>query len=165
MLVKSIPEENLKRLGLELPPCPIPVGSYVPASEASGFVFVSGHTPNVDDNPAYYGQVGKDISVEEATRAAELCALRCLSALRSIVGSLDRVESILKVTGYVNSWPGFGEQPKVINGASLLLEKVFGENGKHARAAIGVAGLPGNAAVEVELVAYVRNSNGLQAAR
>lgn len=157
MVVESVFDERLRSLGLELPPCPRPVGAYVPASQASGFVFVSGHTPNVGDDLAYRGQVGSDVSIEDGRKAAELCALRCLAALKSVAGSLDRVECILKVTGYVNSAQGFADQPKVVDGASALLESVLGTKGKHARAAIGVAGLPGNASVEVELVAYVRN--------
>ena len=153
--MKSAVEEKLKDLGLELPPCPKPVAAYVPAVEASGFVFASGQTPVVGDKLMYRGNVGSEISVEQAYEAAKICALRCLAELKSAIGTLDRVERIVKVTGYVNSAPGFGDQPKVVNGASELLEKIFGEKGKHARAAIGVAELPDGAAVEIEMIALV----------
>ena len=155
-IVQSIVEGRLKSLGLELPPCPKPVGAYVLATEASRFVFASGQTPIVGDKLVYRGKVDSEISVEQGYEAAGICALRCLAELKSAVGSLDRVERIVKVTGYVNSAPGFGDQPKVVNGASELLEKVFGEKGKHARAAIGVAELPGGAPVEIELIALVK---------
>lgn len=149
-------EEKLKSLGLELPPCPRPVGAYVPAAEASGFVFASGQTPIVANKLMYRGKVGSEVTIEQGYEAAKIAALRCLAELKSAVGNLDRVERIVKVTGYVNSAPGFGGQPKVVNGASELIEKVFGEKGKHARAAIGVAELPDSAAVEVELIAFVK---------
>ncbi|MFZ5924594.1 MAG: RidA family protein [Bacillota bacterium] len=152
----SVVEERLERLGLKLPPCPEPVAAYVPAVQASGFVFVSGQTPIIDDKPVYCGKVGAELSVEEGYEAAKICALRCLAELKSVIGNLDRVERIVKVTGYVNSAPGLGDQPKVVNGASELLEKVFGEKGKHSRAAIGVAELPGGGSVEIELIAFVK---------
>lgn len=150
-------EERLKEMQIELPPCPTPVAAYVPGVVASGFVFASGQTPIEGDELVYKGKVGSDLSVREGYQAAKICAVRCLSELKAVVGDLDRIEQIVKVNGYVNSTGNFGEQPMVINGASELLEKVFGERGKHARAAIGVSTLPGNAAVEVELIAKIKN--------
>lgn len=154
--MKALAEEKLKNLGLELPPCPKPVAAYVPAVEASGFVFASGQTPIVGDKLMYRGKVGSEVTIEQGYEAAKICALRCLAELKSAVGSLDRVQRIVKVTGYVNSAPGFGAQPMVVNGASELLEKVFGEKGRHVRAAIGVAELPDGAAVEIEIIAFAK---------
>lgn len=146
-------EERLNQLDVVLPPTPKPVAAYLPAVEAGGFIYVSGQIPLVDDKLAYVGKVGRDLSITEGYEAAKICAIRCISALKSVVEDLDGVV-IIKVTGYVNSAEGFTDQPKVINGASELLEQVFGDGGRHARAAVGVAGLPGGAAVEVELIAY-----------
>lgn len=150
-------DERLKDLQIELPPCPKPVAAYVPAVIASDFVFASGQTPIEGNELVYKGKVGSDLSVREGYEAAKICAVRCLSELKATVGDLDRIEQIVKVNGYVNSTGDFAEQPRVINGASELLEQVFGEKGKHARAAIGVSTLPGNAAVEVELIAKIKN--------
>jgi len=152
----SLVEKKLKELNLELPPCPKPVGAYVPGVLHGDIVFVSGQTPIVGDALIYRGKVGKDLTVKEGYEAAKICVLRCLSELKSVVGDLDKVDGILKLTGYVNSTDNFGDQPSVINGASELLEKIFGEKGKHARAAIGVSTLPGDAAVEVELIAKIK---------
>ena len=151
-------EERLKSLGLELPPCPVPVAAYVPAVGASGLLFASGQTPIVDGKLVYRGKVGREISVEQAYDGCRICALRCLAELKWAIGTLDRIERIVKVTGYVNSASGFEDQPKVVNGVSELLEQVFGDKGKHARAAIGVAELPGGAAVEVEVIALAKQA-------
>lgn len=155
MVKDCSPEERFGQLGLELPPSPVPIGSYVLATEAPGLVFVSGQTSIVNDELKYRGKVGGELSIEDGYLAAQLCALRCLAVLASTVGDLSRVERILKVTGYVNSVSGFADHGKVVDGASELLEKVFGDRGKHARVSIGVAGLPGDAAVEVELIALL----------
>ena len=152
----SIYENKLNEIGLELPACPKPVAAYVPAVEVDGLVFISGQTPIVDDRIIYKGKVGKDITIKEGYEAAKICALRLLSQLKFVIGDLDRVERIVKVNGYVNSSGNFGEQPFVINGASELFLEVFGEKGQHARAALGVATLPGDAAVEVEMVVKVK---------
>lgn len=149
-------EIRLKQMGLEVPECPKPVAAYVPAVMINGFVYASGQTSIVDGVLKYKGKVGKEVSKEDAYEAAKICALRLISELKSVVGDLDRVERIVKVNGYVNSDGDFGGQPFVINGASELLEAVFGEKGKHARAAIGVSTLPDNASVEIELVAAVK---------
>jgi enamine deaminase RidA (YjgF/YER057c/UK114 family) len=151
----SAVEQKLKELGYTLPECPKPVAAYVPAAEANGFVYVSGQLPMEGGEIKYKGKVGAAVSEAEGYAAAKLCALRMISALQAAVGDLDRVRRIVKVTGYVNSAEGFANQPAVINGASELLQAVFGEKGMHARAAVGVAGLPGGAAVEVELIAAI----------
>lgn len=148
-------EERIKELGLDIPPCPRPVAAYVPAAEAGGFVFASGQTPIVDDTLVYKGRLGEEISIQDGYEAAKIAALRVIAELKAAVGDLDRIERIVKVTGYVNSAPGFGAQPKVVNGASELLRDVFGQKGEHARIAFGVAALPDGAAVEIDLIAYV----------
>lgn len=148
-------EERLKEMGLELPECPAPVASYVVATQSEDLIFVSGQTAWVDGKQVYLGKVGREVSYEEAYESAKLCALRCISELKT-VADLDKVK-ILKVLGFVNADPEYQDHPKVMNGASELLEKAFLENGKHARSAIGIGSLPGNASVEVELVATVQN--------
>ena len=147
------PEERLRALGLELPPVAKPAGNYVPAVRAGSLLFTAGQVPLENGELRLTGKVGDDgVSVEEAQLAARLCALNALAAAASEAGGLDRVSRIVKVVGYVASAPGFNGQPQVLNGASDLLGEVFGEAGLHARSAIGVAELPLNAPVEVELV-------------
>ena len=149
-------EMRLKEMGLTLPECPKPVAAYVPAVLINGFIYASGQTPIVDDVLKYKGKVGRELSIEEGYEAAKICALRLISEIKFVIGDLDQVERIVKVNGYVNSTGDFSSQPAVINGASELLEVVFAEKGKHARAAIGVSSLPCDAAVEIELIAAVR---------
>ncbi|HHW17971.1 MAG TPA: RidA family protein [Firmicutes bacterium] len=149
-------EQRLRDLGIELPPVAKPVAAYVPAVKVGRWVYISGQLSFRDGKLEKTGKVGKDLTLEEAYREARQCAINCLAALKSIAGDLDKVEKIVKVTGYVASAPGFNDQPKVINGASELLGEVFGEAGKHARAAVGVAELPLNAPCEVELVAFLK---------
>jgi len=146
-------EKRIEELGYAIPECPVPAGAYVPAVKVTGgLVYASGQTAIVNGRQKYVGTVGKDISLEEAYDAAKICALRLLAEIKYVVGDLDRIEKIVKVNGYVNAIPGFVQQPKVVNGASEFLELVFGEKGKHARAAVGVYSLPDNAPVEVEMV-------------
>lgn len=152
----SIVEDRIKEMGLEIPPCPVPVAAYVPAVEVADFVFASGQTPIVDGKLMYSGKLGRDLTVEQGYEAAKLAALRVISELKAIIGDLDRVDRIVKVTGYVNSASDFGDQPKVVNGASELIRHVFGKNGEHARIAFGVAALPDNAAVEIDLIAHIK---------
>lgn len=147
---------RLETLGLEIPPAPVPVANYVPARRHGSLVFVSGQTPTRDGKVLMRGKLGAEIDVPEGQEAARLSLLNCLAALQDLLGDLDQVDAILKLTGYVVSAEGFAEQPAVINGASVLLEDIFGERGKHARAALGVAELPGGAPVEVELIVAVR---------
>jgi enamine deaminase RidA (YjgF/YER057c/UK114 family) len=148
------PSEKLASLGVELPKAPSPAGSYVPATRAGNLVFTAGQLP-LDDHGelAATGKVGSEVSVEEAQNAARLCALNALAAASEKVGGLDNISGVVKVVGFVASAEGFTEQPKVINGASNLIGEVFGEAGLHARSAVGVAELPMNSPVEVEIVA------------
>jgi len=146
-------EERLAELGLQLPPGPAPVASYVPVTVAGELAFVAGQIPVQDGEVLLRGKLGADVSIDDARQAARRCALQALSALRDALGTLDRVAGIAHVTVYVASAPGFIDQPKVANGASDALVEVFGEPGKHARAAVGVAELPLGAAVEVAVIA------------
>jgi enamine deaminase RidA (YjgF/YER057c/UK114 family) len=153
----SGPAERLAELGLTLPPVTVPVAAYVPALRTGPYVYVSGQLPVVDGKLAAVGKVGDEVSAEDAAGMARTCALNALAAAASVAGGLEAIRRIVKVTGFVASAPGFGGQPQVINGASELFIEVFGEEGKHARSAVGVAELPLNAPVEVELIAEVRD--------
>jgi len=145
---------RLKELGLDLP-ARRSAGSYVGAVQAGELVFVSGAGPTKADGSLVTGKVGGDVDIPTATEAARLCALNCLSALQEAVGDLDKVAGIVKLLGFVNSAPGFNQQHVVMNGASDLLISIFGDAGKHARSSVGMAELPMNIAVEVELIARV----------
>ena len=145
-------EQRLRELSIELPDAPVPVASYVPVVISGSYAFVSGQIALSDGTPMWSGRVGAEVGLDDATNAARRCALQILAALRSALGDLDRVGRIVKVTVFVASAPGFTDQPKVANGASDLLVEVFGEAGRHARAAVGVADLPLGAPVEVELI-------------
>lgn len=145
-------EERMKSLGIDLPATPRPVAAYVPAVVAGNLVYTSGQLPFVEGKLEFTGRLGVDLTVEEGARAARICALNALAAVRGAIGSLDRVRRIVKLTGYVAGGDGFAEQPQVMNGASLLLGEVFGEAGAHARSALGTNGLPLNAPVELELI-------------
>ena len=145
-------EDRLRDLGYELPAVPQPAGSYVPATLATGtLLFTAGHLPFKEGRLAYTGKVGAGISVEDAKGAARLCALNALAAVKAELGTLENVGRVVKVTGYVASAAGFNAQPEVMNGASDLLGRLFGEKGLHSRTAVGVAELPLDAPVEVEL--------------
>jgi enamine deaminase RidA (YjgF/YER057c/UK114 family) len=148
--------DRLNALGLTLPAVPVPVANYVPARQFGNIVFASGQTPTVDGVLTMRGKLGEEISIEQGQEGARLSVLNCLAAVADLLGDLDRVEAVLKLTGYVASAPGFVDQPTVVNGASVLLEEVLGDAGKHARAALGMAELPGGAPVEVDLVLAVR---------
>ena len=145
---------RLLELGVELPPRRS-AGNYVGGVRAGDLVFVSGAGPQRADGSFITGKVGADVDMSSAQEAARLCALGCLSALQETLGSLDSVQQIVKVLGMVNSAPGFAEQHLVMNGASDLLVSVFGDAGRHARSSVGMAELPMNIAVEVELIARV----------
>ena len=143
--------KKLKEMGLELPVASLPLAAYVPAVKTGKLVFTAGQLPMVDCKIAATGKVGAEVSVEQAKELAQICALNALAAL-NLVADVDGVERIVRVVGYVNGAPGFVNQPAVINGASELLLALWGDvNGKHARSAIGVAELPLNSPVEVEL--------------
>lgn len=151
--------ERMAQLGIKLPPCPKPVAAYVPAVRVGNLVYVSGQTAHQDGRQLFVGKVGDTISVETAQEAARLSVLGCLAELAQELRDLERVERIVKLNGYVNATPDFTDHPKVINGASTLIEAIFGERGRHARAAVGVGSLPGGAPVEIELVAAVRTED------
>ncbi len=149
------PEGRLAELGIELPEPPAPVANYVRAVRAGELVFLAGHGPLKADGGYVTGRLGEDLSVEEGYEAARLTAIALLASLRQEIGDLSRVWRIVKVTGMVNSAPGFTRQPEVVNGCSDLLVEVFGERGRHARAAVGMASLPIGIAVEIEMVVEV----------
>lgn len=149
-------EARLKEMGIVLPAAPKPVAAYVPAVLAEKYVYTSGQVPFVDGELKFKGKVGGELTESQGYEAAKICAINCLSAIKEVAGSLDNIERIIKVTGYVNSVPGFVNQPGVINGASELLGEVFGESGRHARAAVGVNELPLGAACEVEMVVKLK---------
>ena len=146
---------RLRDLGHELPPVPEPAGSYVPAIRSGSLVFTAGQLPFKDGELPFTGKVGGEVDVEEAREAARLCALNALAAAAATAGSPDDIIRVIKVTGYVASAPGFNRQPEVLNGASEFLGEVFGEAGLHVRSAVGVAELPLDSPVEVELVVEV----------
>jgi enamine deaminase RidA (YjgF/YER057c/UK114 family) len=148
--------ERLAELGLTLPPVTTPLAAYVPAVRTGPYVYVSGQVPVADGKLLAAGKVGGTVSAAEAAGLARACALNALAAAAAAAGGLDEIRRIVKVTGFVASAPGFNGQPQVINGASELLMEVFGEDGRHARSAVGVAELPLDAPVEVELIAEVR---------
>lgn len=149
-------EAKLKEMGLELPEAPKPVAAYVPAVKVGEYVYTSGQIPFVNGELKYKGKVGGGVSESEAYEAAKVCALNCLSVIKAQIGSLDNIEKIVKVVGFVNSAPGFNMQPKVVNGASELIGQIFGEAGQHARSAVGVNELPMDATVEVEMIVKVK---------
>ena len=151
------PEARLAALGLELPAVPAPLAAYVPAVRTGSYVYTAGQLPLAEGKLLAAGKVGAEISAEEAARLARTCALNGLAAVASVAGGLSAVTRIVKVTGFVAGLPSFTGQPLVVNGASELLLEVFGEAGRHARSAVGVAVLPFDAPVEVELIAEVRD--------
>ena len=148
-------EEKLGSLGIVLPIPPKPAGSYIPAVRTGNLVFVSGQIPISDGKVLYSGKVTKDLSVEEAQKAARLCMINALAQLKSELGNLDEISKIVRVSGFVNSPPEFTEQPKVINGASDLLYEIFEKKGQHTRIAIGVSSLPLNSAVEIDMIVEI----------
>ena len=148
-------EEKLKELGIEIPQVPQPLASYVPAVKSGNLIFTAGQVPMKNGQLVFKGKVGTDLSLSQATEAAKLCILNGLGAVKSEIGDLNKIKKIVKVVVFVNSAEGFRDQPKVANGASDLLVQLFGENGKHARSAIGVKELPIDAAVEIELIVEI----------
>lgn len=145
------PEEKLKSLGLELPKIPTPMGNYVPFKLDGRTIYLSGQGPRRPDGTRIAGRVGEDVTIEQAYDAARLVGLGLLAAAKLAAGDLGKVE-VLKVLGMVNAVPGFGDQPKVINGCSDLFVEVLGERGRHARSAVGMGSLPANIPVEIEAI-------------
>jgi len=149
-------KEKLAALGLTLPTPAAPVAAYVPAVKTGNLVFTAGQLPVIDGKLVLIGKVGSDVTPEDAKKMAEICALNALAAI-SLVADIDQIEKIVRVGGFVNGIPGFVAIPAVVNGASELLIKLFGDvNGKHARTAVGVAELPLNAPVEIEMVVQLK---------
>jgi enamine deaminase RidA (YjgF/YER057c/UK114 family) len=149
-------ERRLAELAIALPDAVVPAFQYVPVTVFDRIVFVSGQLPRQGET-LVTGKVGAEVTVERAREAARLCIIQALAGMKQALGSLDRIERILKVTGFVASAPHFNLQPKVIDAASELLVEVFGESGRHARSAVGVAELPRNVCVEIELIAGLRH--------
>ena len=148
------PEENLATLGITLPPVATPIANYVPSVRTGNLLFVSGNGPS-DDLPNRAGKLGADLTVEQGYEVARDVGIKLIASIQDAVGDLSRVKRIVKLLGMVNSAPEFGDQPAVINGCSDLLVAVFGDKGKHARSAVGMGALPGDIAVEIELIAEV----------
>ena len=148
-------EARLAELGIELPPVPPPIANFIRARQVGTLLFLSGHGPIRPDGSRVQGKLGVDISIEDAQAAARLTGLNLLATARSHLGSLDRVRAVVKVLGMVNSGPGFGSQPKVIDGFSDLMVEVFGDAGRHARSAVGMAELPFGIPVEIEMILEV----------
>ena len=150
-------KEKIEALGLQLPVAALPVAAYVPAVKTGNLVFVAGQLPLVDGKIVKEGKVGREVTPEEAKDMAQLCALNALAAI-ALVADIDQIEKIVRVGGFVNGIPGFVAIPQIINGASELFIELFGEvNGKHARTAIGVAELPLNSPVEVEVLVQLKS--------
>ena len=146
-------EENLKKLNIELPNAPSPVGAYVAYKKINNLVFISGQISYKSNGELVKGKLGLDLNIEQGQDAARACAVNILSQIKNACnGDLDKIKNCVKITGFVNSIDSFVDQPKVINGASELLTQILGENGKHARAAVSVSSLPLGAAVEVEAI-------------
>ena len=141
---------RIKELNINLPKAPDPVGAYVASKIVKNLIYISGQLPLDSKGNLIKGKIGKEISLEQGRQAAEICALNLLAQLQKISGSLDKVKGCIKITGYVNSIDSFTDQPKIINGASDLISKIFGDIGKHTRAAVSVNSLPLGAAVEIE---------------
>jgi enamine deaminase RidA (YjgF/YER057c/UK114 family) len=149
--------EKIISLGLTLPTAAAPVAAYVPAVKSGNLIFTAGQLPILDGKVVKEGKVGAEVSPEDAKALAQICALNALAAI-ALVADLDQIERVVRVGGFVNCAPGFVAIPAVVNGASEFLLKVFGEvNGKHARTAVGVAELPLNAPVEIELIVQLKN--------
>ena len=148
-------EKIIHDLGLKLPDVPKPVAAYIPAKQSGNIIFTAGQLPILNGELISKGILGQDVEINEANRAARICTLNALAAIKGVIGDLDRIKQIVRVVGYVASVPTFIQQPAIVNGASELLLEIFGEAGKHARSAVGMAVLPLNASVEIELTVEV----------
>ena len=149
-------EQRLAELGITLPEPAAPVAAYVPSVEANGLLHISGQISFAEDGSLIKGRLGEDVDLDGGVEAARRCGIMLLAQMKAALGSLDRVEKIVKLGVFVNSTPAFTDQPKVANGASELMQEVFGEAGRHARSAVGVAVLPLGVAVEVDAIVAVR---------
>lgn len=147
---------RLQELGIVIPEVAKPLAAYLPAIQAGDLIFISGQLPRRNNEVVYTGRVGKEIDVEQGMKAAELAAINCLAVLKAYIGEWESLLQIVKITGYIKCGEDFYQQAQVLNGASELLEKIFADKGRHARAAVGVSSLPMNAACEVEMIARVK---------
>jgi enamine deaminase RidA (YjgF/YER057c/UK114 family) len=150
-------DQRLSELGITLPQPAAPVAAYVPAVEQGGLLHISGQISFAEDGTVILGRLGEDVNLERGMEAAKRCGIMLLAQMKAALGSLDRVEKIVKLGVFVNSAPSFTDQPKVANGASELMQDVFGEAGRHARSAVGVAVLPLGVAVEVDAIVAVKS--------
>ena len=148
-------EGRIRELGITLPLPGKPLGNYIPGVRVGNLLFLSGHGPEREGGPTVRGKLGRDLSIEEGYKVAREVGIKLLGSARSLLGSLDKVKRVVKVLGMVNSAEGFGAQPQVINGFSDLMVEVFGENGRHARSAVGMAELPLGIPVEIEMILEV----------
>ena len=149
-------EERLTELGLFIPEARKPDAAYKPAKKTGNLIFTAGQLPMVNGELISKGLLGQDVEIEEANKAARICTINALAAIKGLIGDLDQIQQIVRVVGYVASVPTFTQQPVVVNGASELLLEIFGDEGKHARSAVGMAVLPLNASVEIELTVEVK---------
>ena len=148
-------DEKLAALDIILPTPPKPAGSYIPVVKTGNLLFVSGQIPMKEGKVIFQGKVPINITIDDAQKAAKLCIVNALAQLKAEIGSLDKISKIVKVSGFVNSSQDFAEQPKIINAASDLLFEIFGDKGKHSRIAVGVASLPLNSAVEIDMIVEI----------
>lgn len=148
-------EEKIKELGFEVPEVAKPLAAYIPAKQVGNLVMTSGQVPLVKGEIKYKGKIGKELMEEEGQKAAQICALNCLAAIKGVIGNLDKIIEVVKLTVFVASADNFTAQPKVANGASELIGQTFGEAGKHVRSAVGVTALPLDAAVEIEMIVRI----------
>ena len=149
-------EDRIKSLGLVLPEVPAPLAAYIPAKKTGQVIFTAGQLPLLKGELICKGLLGQDVDIEQAYQAARICTLNALAAIKGVVKDLDQLVQVVRVVGYVASTSTFTQQPAIVNGASELLLEIFGEVGKHARSAVGVASLPLNASVEIELTVEVK---------
>ena len=158
-------EAKIKQLGITFPPPAKPIGNYIPGVRVGNLLFLSGHGPVREGSPTARGKLGRDLSTEDGYKVARDVGINLLGSARSILGSLDKVKRVVKVLGMVNSAEGFGDQPKVMNGFSDLMVEVFGENGRHARSAVGMAALPMGIPVEIEMILEVAAASPASASK
>lgn len=149
-------EKNLKEAGIIIPEVSKPIAAYLPGKRSGNLIFTSGQLPLVNGKVKYAGKLGEDLILEDGQAAARIAVINCLAVVNSMAGSWDAVAGIVKITGLVQSAPDFFQQAQVLNGASELLQQIFGESGQHARSAIGVNALPLNAAIEIEMIAQLK---------
>jgi enamine deaminase RidA (YjgF/YER057c/UK114 family) len=145
-------DQKTDELGIALPPAPTPAGNYLPCVESQGHLFISGQVPRIGREIKFKGSIGDTLNIEEGYDAARLCALNALGVAKGYLGTLNRIKKVVKLSGFVRSAPGFQNQPRVVDGASDFLVSIFGDQGKHARVAVGVNELPGESAVEIEVL-------------